>query len=130
LKAAITKLPDIGLEFKPPTARRAFSRTHSKENMSTKIDFATYLTSTLTAASTKLKSQSPPNNAKASRLDTIVRSAENISVGYWAKIEPLYEPFSPKLQLAVRDLNTAIIAGQNVQNFDAYISTLVANLAD
>jgi hypothetical protein len=88
-----------------------------------------YITSTLTAASNKLKSQTPPDNATAGRLDTIVRTAENISDGYWARIEPLYEPFSPKLQRAVRDLNVSVIAGQSVQNFDAYIENLVANLA-
>ena len=97
--------------------------------MSTKIDFISYAKSMLVKASNKLKSQTPPDNATAGRLDTIARTAENISTGYWAKIEPLYEPFSPKLQRAVRDLNAAIVAGQSVQTFDAYISTLVENLA-
>jgi hypothetical protein len=98
--------------------------------MSTKIDCTTYLKSTLTAASNKLKSQTPPDNTTAGRLDQIVRTAENISDGYWARIAPLYEPFAPKLQLAVRDLNDAIIAGQSVPNFDTYVSALVENLAD
>ena len=98
--------------------------------MSNKLDFITYLTSTLNAASTKLKSRTPPENATAGQLDTIVRTAENISDGYWTRIEPLYEPFAPKLQLAVRNLNKAIITGQSVPNFDAYIAALVANLAD
>lgn len=61
--------------------------------------------------------------------DRVVATAENISNGYWARIEPLYEPFAPKLQLAVRDLNKAIIAGEQVPDFDSYISRLVSDLA-
>ena len=97
--------------------------------LSSKLDFITYAKSMLVTASTKLKSETPPNNNIAGRLDTIARTAENISDGYWARIEPLYEPFALKLQLAIRDLNKAIIAGQQVPNFDAYISALVAHLA-
>jgi len=97
--------------------------------MSNKIAFTNYVKSMLVASHSKLKSEMPPGNVAASRLDAIIRTAENIVEGHWAKIEPLYEPFSRKLQLAVRDLNTAIIEGESVQNFDAYISALVARLA-
>jgi hypothetical protein len=75
--------------------------------MSTKIDFITYLKSTLTAASSKLQSAQSPDLDMARRLDEIVRTAENISSGFWTTIEPLYEPFVPKLQLAV--IPTALI---------------------
>ena len=97
--------------------------------MSNKIDCLTYLKSTLSSDSSKLLSAQPPDTATAGRLDQIVRTAENISDGYWARIEPLYDPFAPKLQLAVRDLNKAIIAGQRVPDFDTYVSALVSNLA-
>lgn len=98
--------------------------------MSTKIDFITYLKATLVSASSKLKSAQPADLATARRLDEIVRSAENISSGYWAKIEPLYEPFAPRLQLAVMHLNADIIAGQAaVPDFDSYIARLVSELS-
>lgn len=92
--------------------------------MSNKLDFITYTRSLLQNASSKQS-----NAAIAGRLDAIARSAENISDGYWTRLAPLYEPFSPTLQLGVKNLNDGIIAGQNVPNFDAYISTLVSNLA-
>jgi hypothetical protein len=98
--------------------------------MSTKIDFITYLKATLVSASSKLKSAQPAYLATARRLDEIVRSAENISSGYWAKIEPLYDPLAPKLQLAVMHLNADIIAGQVIlHDFDSYISHLVSELS-
>jgi hypothetical protein len=68
--------------------------------MSTKIDFVTYLRATLVSAPTKLKSAQPPDLNTAIKLDRIARTAENISSGYWAKVELLYEPFAPKLQIA------------------------------
>lgn len=97
--------------------------------MSNKLDFITYLRSTLTAASTKALSAPSPDAETAGGLDRIVGTAEDISSGYWAKIEPLYEPFAPKLQLAVMHLNEDIIAGQKVVlNFDSYIALLVSEL--
>ena len=96
--------------------------------MSTKIDFITYAKAMLVTASSKLKSAQPPDIDTARRLDQIVRTAEDISTGYWAKIEPLYEPFAPKLQLAVRHLNADIVAGQTASDFDEYIGSLVTAL--
>jgi len=125
LKAAFQRLfrwPHFSLAIRAcPTATPGLFAFHHcrnfpaiKDTMSTKIDFITYLKSTLTAASSKLQSALSPDIETAGRLDQIVRTAENISSGYWAKIEPLYEPFAPKLQLAVRHLNNDIIAGQSV----------------
>ncbi|WP_256807803.1 hypothetical protein [Bradyrhizobium sp. Bra64] len=99
--------------------------------MSDKIDFIKYLTSTLTAASTKLLAANPTDTAKAGRLDQIVRTAENISDGYWLRIAPAYQspwPIAPELFRAVGQLNANIIAGQSVANFDAYIALLVTAL--
>jgi hypothetical protein len=99
--------------------------------MSNKLDFITYLKSTLTAASTKLLAANPNDRATAGRLDQIARTAENISSGYWARIAPVYEgpwPTAPELLRSVAQLNANIIAGQNVANFDAYIALLVAAL--
>ncbi len=101
----------------------------SKDIMSHKLDFITYAKSTLVTASSKLQSAQPPDLDTARRLDQIVRTAEDISTGYWAKIEPLYQPFAPKLQLAVRHLNADIVAGQSILDFDAYIGALASNLA-
>ncbi|WP_439366034.1 hypothetical protein ACNJYD_08930 [Bradyrhizobium sp. DASA03005] len=94
-----------------------------------KLDFITYLKSTLTAASAKLLAGNPTDRATAGRLDQIVRTAENISDGYWARIAQLYDPFAPKLQLAVMHLNADIIADQKIaRDFDSYIELLVAEL--
>ncbi|MGY3079697.1 hypothetical protein ACVWZZ_006105 [Bradyrhizobium sp. LM6.10] len=97
--------------------------------MSAKIDFIKFLTGTLTAASTRLLAANPTNTATAGRLDQIVRTAEDISSGYWAKIEPLYEPFAPKLQLAVRHINSDILAGQKAAaDFESYVTLLISEL--
>lgn len=94
-----------------------------------KLDFITYLKGTLAAASTKLLAGDPANTATAGRLNQIVRTAENISGGYWARIAPLYDPFAPKLQLVVRNVNSDIIAGQKTApDFDSYIALLVSEL--
>jgi hypothetical protein len=74
-----------------PTQRRAFLRcvtgiSRPQDTMSNKIDFITYLKSTLTAASSKLQSAQPPDLDTARRLDQIVRTAEDISTGHWARI--------------------------------------------
>jgi hypothetical protein len=100
----------------------------SKENLSAKIDFIKFLTGTLTAVSTKLLAANPINRATAGRLDQIVRTADdNVSDGHWARIGPLYEPFAPKLQLAVMHLNSDIIAGlKSVPDFDNYFALIAA----
>jgi hypothetical protein len=48
--------------------------------MSTKIDFITYLKSTLVSASSKLKSAQPPDLNTAVRLDQIVRTSSSAAV--------------------------------------------------
>jgi hypothetical protein len=97
--------------------------------MSNKLDFITYLKSTPTAASSKRLAAEPPDTTAAGRLDQIVRTAEDISSGYWAKLAPLYDPLAPKLQLAVMHLNADIIAGKTVPDFDSYIELLVSELS-
>ncbi|MGY4364062.1 hypothetical protein ACVW1A_000127 [Bradyrhizobium sp. LB1.3] len=98
--------------------------------MSSKIDFITYLKSTLAAASAKLLAANPTDRATAGRLDQIVRSAEdNVSDGHWAQIAPFFDPLSPKLQLAVMHLNADIIAGQKAApDFDTYFGMLAADI--
>ena len=100
---------------------RAISRATTKEDTLSKLDFISYLTSTLTNASTKLLETDPTT---AGRLNQIVRTAENISPGYWAQFAPLYDPLAPKLQLSVATLNTSIIGGQAVPDFDSYVALL------
>ncbi|MDH2341550.1 hypothetical protein [Bradyrhizobium sp. SSUT77] len=98
--------------------------------MSNKLDFITYLKSTLTAASTKLLTADPRNTDTAGRLNQIVRTADdNVSDGHWLRMAPLYEPFAPKLQLAVMHLNADIIAGQRAApDFDTYFGMLAADV--
>jgi hypothetical protein len=95
-----------------------------------KLDFITYLKSTLVSKSSKLKNAQPPNLEAARKLDRIVATAEKISDGYWLRIASLYEPLAPKLQLAIMHLNADIIAGQATPtDFDSYISRLVSDLS-
>ncbi|WFT94386.1 hypothetical protein QA633_40060 [Bradyrhizobium barranii] len=98
--------------------------------MSAKIDFIKFLTATLTAASTKLLAANPANTATAGRLNQIVRTADdNVSEGHWARIAPLYDPLSPKLQLAVMHINADLIAGlRSVPDFDAYFALIAAEV--
>lgn len=97
--------------------------------MSAKIDFIKFLTGTLTAASTKLLAANPNDTAAAGWLNQIVRTAENVSDGYWQRIAPLYDSFAPKLQLTVRHINTDIVAGQKAApDFDSYVALLVSEL--
>jgi len=56
-------------------------------------------------------------------------TAENISDGYFAKIEPFFEPVSPKFILMVKVLNEGIISGSSsVADFDEYVALLVSAL--
>lgn len=112
----------------PPTS--GFCRAHYQTEDMSKLDFITYLKSTLTAASAKLLAASPTNRATAGRLDQIVRTADdNVSNGHWAQISPLYEPFAPKLQLAVMHLNADIISGlKSVPDFDTYFALIAAEV--
>jgi hypothetical protein len=97
--------------------------------MSTKIDCVTYLKSTLTTAFTKPTVGPSPNIPAAQRIQRLVLSAESISDGYFAKIEPFFEPVSPKFMLMVKVLNEAIISGSSsAANFDEYIALLVTAL--
>lgn len=99
--------------------------------MSHRIDFETYLKSQLVKASSKLKNKNPPDLVEAGQLDRIVATAEFISSGYWSKISPLYEPFAPKLQLAVKHLNEDLVSGSaTALNFDAYIALLVEKISE
>jgi hypothetical protein len=56
-------------------------------------------------------------------------TAESISDGYFAIIEPLFEPITSKFMLTVRTLNESVISGASpVANFDDYIAALVTAL--
>lgn len=83
--------------------------------MNTKLEFTTYLKSTLTADSTKLLAADPTNTDTADRLDQIVRTPDdNVSEGHSARLAPSSDPFAPKLQLEVMHLNADIIGGLKV----------------
>lgn len=99
--------------------------------MSHRIDFETYLKSQLNKASSKLKNKNPPDLVEAGQLDRIVATAEFIPSGYWSKLEPLYEPFAPKLQLAVKHLNEDLVSGAaTASTFNDYIALLVGKISD
>ncbi|MGZ4965251.1 MAG: hypothetical protein ACXWC8_22065 [Limisphaerales bacterium] len=61
--------------------------------MSTKIDCVIYLKSKLENEFTKLSTGAPDIPA-AQRIQRIVLTAENVSDGYFAKLEPFFEPVS------------------------------------
>lgn len=114
----------------PGSARRVFRAHNRKTIVSQKFNFITYLKSTLTTTSTKLLAANPANTDTAGRLDQIVRTAEdNVSDGHWARIAPLYEPFAPKLQLAVMHINADLIAGRKTApDFHAYFALIASEL--
>lgn len=107
-----------------PAHRRTTTISH-------RIDFETFLKAQLVKASSKLKNKNPPDVYVAGQLDRIVATAEFISSGYWQKLEKLYEPFAPKLQLAVKHLNEDLVSGSaTALNFDAYIALLVEKISE
>ncbi len=107
-----------------PAHRRTISISHQ-------IDFTTYLKSQLVKASSKLINKNPPDIYVAGQLDRIVATAEFIPSGYWIKIQPLYEPFAPKLQQAVHDLNKDLVSGAaTVPDFNSYIELLVGKISE
>jgi hypothetical protein len=100
-----------------------------KETMSTKIDCLVYLKSKLTHEFTKLTTGDIPNLPAAQNIQRIVGTAENIGDGYFAIIEPLFDPVTPKFMLLVRNLNDSIINGTaTAANFDEYVKLLVTAL--
>src|SRR5260370_38580869 len=97
--------------------------------MSTKIDCVTYIKSTLTPAFTKPTVGPSPNIPAAQSIQRLVLSAESISDGYFAKIEPFFEPVSPKFMLMVKVLNEAIISGRSSSaNLDEYMVWLAKEM--
>jgi hypothetical protein len=49
--------------------------------------------------------------------------------GHWERVAPLYDPFAPKLELAVMHLNADIIAGLKVApDFDTYFALLASEV--
>jgi hypothetical protein len=100
-----------------------------KETMSTKIDCVLYLKSMLANAHIRLASGPATDLPAAQRVQRLVMTAESISDGYFAIIEPLFEPITSKFMLTVRTLNESVISGASpVANFDDYIAALVTAL--
>jgi len=87
------------------------------------------LKSKLNSEFTKLTTGETPNLPAAQKVQRIVLTAENVSDGYFAKIEPFFEPVSPKFLLMVKVLNEGIISGvTSATDFDEYVSLLVTAL--
>lgn len=127
------RLPNQFTKPRTPDRVASAGRTSNRRTttISHQIDFKNYVTSLLTNASSMLKRKEPPDLCVASNLDRIVATAEEISSGYWLRIAPLYEPFAPKLQLAVKELNDRLIDGADSPSaFDQYIEQLVEILAE
>jgi len=114
--------------------RRDFSRCitaglPAKETMSTKIDCLTYLKSTLQIQFTKLTTGDSPNLPAAQNIQRLMGTAHGIYDGFFAIIEPLFDPVTPKFMLLVRNLNDSIITGtSSPANFDEYVKLLVTAL--
>ncbi len=60
--------------------------------MSTKIDCVIYLKSKLENEFTKLSTGETPDIPAAQRIRRLLLTADNISEGYFAKMEPFFEP--------------------------------------
>lgn len=97
--------------------------------MSTKIDCAIYLKSILAKAFAKLTSGATPDLLAAQRIQRLVSTGEGISDGYFAQIEPFYEPITPKFMLTVQTVNESVISGgSSVAHFDDYIASIATAL--
>jgi hypothetical protein len=106
--------------------RRNYPAT--KENMSTKTDCLAYLKSKLENEFTKLI-VSGSNLPATQTIHRLVSTADNIDDGFFAQIEPSYEPLTPKFLSTVQTLNNAIVGGSSTPaNFDGYVKSLATAL--
>jgi hypothetical protein len=94
--------------------------------MSAKIDCLVYLKEKLSNEFTKLITGENPDLQAAQNIQRLVTTAENISDGFFAQIEPCL----PSQWIhTVQTLNKSIISGESsAANFDEYVVLLVKAL--
>jgi hypothetical protein len=70
------------------------------------------------------------NLSAAQTLHTLVLTATSDSLdGFWAQIQPFYEPLTPTFQSKVRTLNDSIVSGDvTPADFAEYVKLLAASL--
>jgi hypothetical protein len=94
--------------------------------MDTKDDCFVSLKGLLSNALTR---EPTPRSLGARNLQRILDTATEILSGHFAKIEPFYDPLTPKFMSAVGALNAAIVSGESTAaNFNDYVALLVAAL--
>jgi hypothetical protein len=104
-------------------------RITGQGNLMSKIDCLSYLKSTLENQFTKLTTGDTPNLPAAQNVQRLVTTAHGIDDGFFAHIEPFYDPVTPKFMLLVSNLNYSIINGTaTAANFDEYVKLLAAAL--
>jgi hypothetical protein len=104
-------------------------RITGQGNLMSKIDCLVYLKSKLANEFTKLTTGNTTNLPAAQSVQRLVTTAHGIDDGFFAIIEPLYDPVTPKFLLLVKVLNEGIINGTaSAANFDEYVKLLVTEL--
>jgi hypothetical protein len=83
----------------------------------------------LTLELNKCTSGSSPNASGARNVQRLLDTATEILSGHFAKIEPYYDPLTPKFLSAVGALNAAIVSGESTAaDFNDYVALLAAAL--
>jgi hypothetical protein len=95
--------------------------------MSTKIYFIVYLKAKLNHEFTKLTTAG--NLQGAQNVQRFLGTNDHVHNGYFAKIEPFFEPITPKFMLTVQTLNEAVISGaSSPKDFNEYALSILAAL--
>jgi hypothetical protein len=70
-----------------------------------------------------------PQTLAARNLQRLLDTATEILSGHFSKIEPYYDPLTPKFMSAVGAVNAAIVSGgSTAANFNDYMALLVTAL--
>ena len=97
------------------------------ERMSTKIDFKVYVKGKLNHQLATLLAVN--DLERAQRVQRILLSDDHIHSGTFSLFEPYFEPITPKLMLAVQNLNNEIATGtSSPANFHKYTLAILAAL--
>jgi len=69
------------------------------------------------------------NLPAARNFHRLISTANEILSGHYAKLEPFYDPLTPRFMSAVVAVNTAIVNGQSSPaDFNEYVALLITEL--
>jgi len=95
--------------------------------LSTKIDFTVYVKGKLNHQLATLLAANDVESAQ--RVQRFLQTDDHVHSGTFAHVEPYFKPITPKLMLAVRNLNNEIATGASAPaNFHKYTLAILAVL--